>query len=331
MTKWKNHEEDEYSDRKLTHYSDKQPQRNTSEARRKSVAFTLDTKADDGYSAQHLFKAWASSAGQSKSGQPAQTGATSLTTAPDSAVGKHQRKRQRAASIATPESHLLNDKELSTAESSPEYLTYLIRFHKDKSTWKFKKSKQTALLKNCFNINRIPSTYDSALIAYISGLQGVAAQQRLLSEAEDILQAFLQSQNKSSEIEGMDSVQARQVAYQNALQREIEKVERSWSKRGEHDEQQLEDMKRNIERGKRAEAVLAELLQRSLAANSTSAVPTGNSLPANGNTSLESVNTPGSRQKITKRRKRKARTEILSSDDNSDTSSSSSSSESEDE
>jgi len=214
-------------------------------------------------------------------------------------------------------------KDSSTADSYPEYLAYLIRFHNEKSTWKFNKSKQTALLKNIFNLNCISSAYNDALIAYISGLQGGGAQQRLLREAEVILQSLLQSQYSDSEIEGMRSLQARRVAYQNALQREIEKVERSCGGRSEYNEQQLENMKRDIERGKRAEAVLAELLRRKLAPDSPSAAPTVNSPPAHINPSLESVKTSGTRQKTAKRRKRKARTEILSSDESRESSSSS--------
>jgi len=57
----------------------------------------------------------------------------------------------------------------------------------DRIHWKFNKAHQTHLLKNAFNLYRIPNEYDEALYQYIAGLNGDSARNRLLATAQGIL------------------------------------------------------------------------------------------------------------------------------------------------
>lgn len=62
----------------------------------------------------------------------------------------------------------------------------------------------------------------------------------------------------------MESEEARREAYREALKRQIEKFEQSGAGRSEYDEQQLAEQHLEIEKGKRADAILTELLRKEL-------------------------------------------------------------------
>lgn len=223
--------------------------------------------------------------------------------------------------------------EQTEAKEVPEYVRYLQQYYSDKANWKFNKNKQKDLLKNLFNVYRVPPENNQALVAYIAGLQGVAVQHRIIEDAEAVFKKLLDRQERLEDIESMDSPSQRKVAYEAALQREIETIERSGAGRSEYDDEQLQEIRQEVERAKRAESVLAELLTKELGGRPVEQVPAARPSSANGTTPAKHIvfdETPAASASsasisITKpkRKKRKTRTEVSSSE------SSSSSSESE--
>ncbi|KAG9565476.1 hypothetical protein KCU97_g16836, partial [Aureobasidium melanogenum] len=91
--------------------------------------------------------------------------------------------------------------------------------------WKFNKSKQNDLLKNIWNIYRVPPSCNEALVEYLDGLQGVAARQRLRQAAQsaniDIV-SFIRSEIPEVKDKPMETAEARKAAYDTALERQKE-------------------------------------------------------------------------------------------------------------
>lgn len=101
--------------------------------------------------------------------------------------------------------------EISTSHTPVQpFLQYLNTYANNQPNWKFNKAHQTHLLKNIFNIYRIPTTYDTALASYIKGLQGSAARARLLETARGIL----------DERAGMEDAQRQAEAREAARQKD---------------------------------------------------------------------------------------------------------------
>ncbi|KAG9666313.1 hypothetical protein KCU95_g14164, partial [Aureobasidium melanogenum] len=107
----------------------------------------------------------------------------------------------------------------------PDYVRYLEQYHNDRTSWKFNKSKQNDLLKNIWNIYRVPPSCNEALIEYLDGLQGAAARQRLRQAAQsaniDIV-SFIRSEIPEVKDEPMETAEARKAAYDTALERQKE-------------------------------------------------------------------------------------------------------------
>ncbi|KAG9722520.1 hypothetical protein KCU59_g16615, partial [Aureobasidium melanogenum] len=105
------------------------------------------------------------------------------------------------------------------------YVRYLEQYHNDRPSWKFNKSKQNDLLKNIWNIYRVPPSCNEALVEYLDGLQGAAARQRLRQAAQsaniDIV-SFIRSEIPEVKDEPMETVEARKAAYDSALERQKE-------------------------------------------------------------------------------------------------------------
>jgi len=78
----------------------------------------------------------------------------------------------------------------NSADTKPQYLEYLSQFHTDRASWKFNKAQQISLLKNTFDVSRIPKDYNEALKAYIAGLQGDGARNRLREAASETLKSM---------------------------------------------------------------------------------------------------------------------------------------------
>lgn len=292
------------------------------------MTFTSDTKEVDGFSAQRLHQEWTADEQPSTTEPEPELKSTTEQSSPSAAKpskkNKKRAKQQQSVSPAEIEQLAQKGKRAAKPEAKEtlEYVRYLQQYYSDKANWKFNKNKQKDLLKNLFNIYRIPAEHDGALVAYFAGLQGAAAQQRVVKDAEAVFQALLEEQERSDEVAGMATPAARKAAYEAALQREVEKVE-SFG-RSEHDAQQLEEMRREVEKAKRADAVLTELLSKELAKPGEGVEATTVADKATHPTASGSTNGTVGISSITKlnskRKRRKARTEV-SSDESSSSSS----------
>ena len=296
-----------------------------SRPRKKSVSFAVETKEEDGVGALEASKA--STPGE----------ATSITAFEQSehdpnpgTVTSPSKKLKQPSKPKTKETadKKQKRKHKPVDESAPPYVQYLVQYHEDRESWKFSKSKQIDLIKNIWNIFRISPEHNEALVEYVRGLQGAAARQRLVEGADSVLESVAEAEGVSTDSADMDSSQARRAAYTDALKRRIERFEAAGGSESEYDKQQLDNMRQEIEKGRRAETLLREALLKELsndalpkaAETDASQVSDGPVSHANGTT--KPVKTL--KEMTSKRKKRKSRTEV-SSDESSSSSDSDSS------
>lgn len=152
--------------------------------RRKSVAFTPETKTEDGDSIKQLFNSWVAEQKKldplfvSKNDQPSlQTPASTIVEEKvDTTLPEPERRVKRVKSTNTDDKTKTKTKKSKVVKSKPidPALTYLTQFHSDKANWKFNKINQISVLKNTFDTDLIPTEYNQPLYAYIAGLKGVA-------------------------------------------------------------------------------------------------------------------------------------------------------------
>ncbi|THY22761.1 hypothetical protein D6D00_06650 [Aureobasidium pullulans] len=204
----------------------------------------------------------------------------------------------------------------TTNKPVPEYVRYLEQYHTDRPSWKFNKSKQNDLLKNIWNIYRVPLSCNEALVEYLDGLQGAAARQRLRQTAQsaniDIV-AFIRAEIPEVKDEPMETAEARKAAYDGALRRQAEKLRNAGIDPNPERTKRIQEQKDYDER-----------------------VQTVYNTMSKGEPQNSARPTPKKEEpKVSARKKRKSRTdvsEIESSDsDSSDSDSSESESESEEE
>ncbi|KAK5731149.1 hypothetical protein LTR15_001087 [Elasticomyces elasticus] len=294
-------------------------------SRRKSVTFTPDTKTEDSFSANKLFEEW--SAAEAVKTAAIETSLPLDLSPPPPAVETPAKKAKVRPHKRTAPEPTASGAEPPDTSEPPDYVRYLQQYHTDKSSWKFNKNQQKILLKNLFNVQQIPAEYDPALIAYLKGLGGAAAQQRVLEDAEGILKALLEQQERSNEIEGMETPAGRKAAYEAALDREIAMLSQaSGEGRSEYSDQQLQEIRRDVDRSKRADAILVEMLSKELAPAPGAPTPVSSHITfdepeiQSTTTASTSTGTPSEnvQNKQRKGRKRKARTEVSSDESSSD-------------
>ncbi|KAI9715503.1 MAG: hypothetical protein M1828_000810 [Chrysothrix sp. TS-e1954] len=114
------------------------------------------------------------------------------------------------------------------SDDSKAYLRYLHIHHLDPETWKFNKSLQTALLKNAFDVYRIPPAYDTALHDYLLGLKGRAARDRLEQQGREILAGMDEATPDESQVARLENAETTKA-------KEMEEMERR------HDEEMQAD------------------------------------------------------------------------------------------
>ena len=281
--------------------------------RRKSVTFTPETKQEDGFSAVALSQ-------QSNSEQESSI-ANLSTIQQTQSLSKRDKKRVRTKGDQ-PASHVNGLPESARQEEVPEYVKYLEHHNKDRALWKFNKKKQTGLLANLFNVYRVPVEHNQAILQYLAGLQGGKARERVVESATAVLKAIAEKDSQFDSTVEMESHEARRGAYNAALRQHIERHERSGAGRSEYDDQQLEEMRQEVERGKRAEAVLGQLLQQDLRPEDSRAVQSSTPTANFENDPRTSATNDSKARAITKpkRRKRKSRTQAFSDESSSDSS-----------
>ncbi|KAB8737505.1 hypothetical protein FH972_026464 [Carpinus fangiana] len=131
-------------------------------------------------------------------------------------------RRQKEAQAHENIDPSLNNVNLGASPTKP-YLQYLDTYLNNRAQWKFNKSVQTSLLKDCFNPYRIPAQYDEALLVYISGLQGQGARARLADEARIIIDE--PDVNESDELPGTSDMK-----YSNAPAGSTPEQIKEWNK-----------------------------------------------------------------------------------------------------
>ena len=314
--------------------------------RRKSVAFTPDTKRTDGNTGQDYFKAWvAEQKGTGEVSQPPEVSnfvlqaliADEEKTARKNGQLEKKQDDDEAAGLRTKESKPEETPSPKPAEAEkatpkPEepkpaaktpntqntaaakgkkkdptvYIAYLTQYHNDRDNWKFNKAKQNDVVDNALNIFRIPIEHSEALTTYVAGLQGAGVIERLRERCHTTLKD-LDEQDAQ-----MDDAEARKVAQEEAEQERIAKERKR--RRTEGDLANLADHPyspgfiRRLQR-RRAEALLNALGR---AAPVAPAIPPTSSL----NPLMKHVEPAKSNA-----RKRKRRSEVSSDESSSDSSS----------
>lgn len=215
--------------------------------KRKSVTFTPETKTEDGDSIKHLYNTWLAShravdptfdpfakrANQALKSvvPPAITLPSSSSAGPEQTVKTKKKKKSKSKST------LLNKQfeskpPKSTTQTSPASIakddqirTYIKTHHLSPSNWKFSKSRQNALLRSVFSLSALPSSYDSALLSYLRGLQGDAAKSRVRKMAlqvradDEVWLKGLEPSEKDKE--------TRRAEYEGAVKRVREMLKRN--------------------------------------------------------------------------------------------------------
>lgn len=303
---------------------------------RKSVSFTPDTKAKDGETGQKYFKAWASGQDptaidpsaeeepESPSRSPVEETAKPVKAPKPKKAKKPKKSKSTSLDTKSSKSAVAEDTAETEPVETPAYVAYLQQYHSDKDNWKFNKKKQNDLLKNLFNIRRLPEKYEPAIIAYVSGLQGVA-RERLAAQAEEVLKGIYEKESgDSAEDMSLSSSDARKAAYYGAMLRQIQNCEERGGGRDEHSDEQLRELREEVLGAKRAQTMIEHALKMELHPEQFRVVPSSV-------TTTTTTPTPEHPNRVekSKRRKRKTRTTgSTSSDDSSSSSDDSSSSES---
>jgi hypothetical protein len=335
------------------------PARSTPPAllRRKSVTFTPDTKTVDGNSASTLFKIWVAeqklagaeftSADVEQFVPPPKIHPANDLPAPSltQAQGKGEKKSKRAGDregsergvsptvTGAPVKGVTTSEEKNSDSVKPEgsrkknssyYLSYLSEYHNSRSNWKFNKAKQAELLKNALNVFRIPAEHEEALVAYIKGLQGAGARDRLSQACRDII-----DEKDNGKLSTMDDPEVRKAAQEEAMKERVEKQKKR--RRMEADMEGLADASDPAEfirkiKKKRASALLKALSASAPLPTVVVPKPTPAAQPFVARKTAHKTlfeDEPTSTTRL-KPRNRKSRTNIV--DDDTDSSSSSDSS-----
>ncbi|KAL1792720.1 hypothetical protein ACET3X_009227 [Alternaria dauci] len=219
--------------------------------RRKSVAFTPDTKKSDGNTGQDYFKAWvAEQKGTGAVSQPPEVsnfvlhsliaeeektarrnGQLDKKQATTEAEAETQPEPEReperepapvpepeikdAVKAKTPDTELI-PKPASKGKKDPSvYIAYLTQYYNDRDNWKFNKAKQNDVVDNALNIFRIPNEYTDALVEYIAGLKGAGVIDRLRQRCRATIED-LEEQDAQ-----MNEAEAKKVAQEDAEQERI--------------------------------------------------------------------------------------------------------------
>lgn len=148
-----------------------------SSSKSKQVAFATGTKSKDSDSTKTI---------RPKRTQP---GASPTALVAKEKVVNAQKRAQRQN---RPPSTITGAATVQVAEENPlvqdtqQALRYLDTFYNYKDNWKFNKTLQKQVLRDIFDVEKIPLQYNPAIIAYVDGLQGDAAKARLVETANEI-------------------------------------------------------------------------------------------------------------------------------------------------
>ncbi|KKZ62560.1 hypothetical protein EMCG_02966 [[Emmonsia] crescens] len=152
---------------------DDKPSSKLKSKKRKSVSFAADTKSEDGNEDAELEFEYQDEDDHEPSPAAARK-----------AEKKKLKREQRAKDHPSP-----NSSSMSDATPTDPVLQYLTLYHKYRAQWKFQKNRETHLLKHALSVDRIPSTYNASLAAYLAGIKGEGAKKRVAEVAVEAIKA----------------------------------------------------------------------------------------------------------------------------------------------
>lgn len=303
-------------------------------ARKKSVTFTPETKADDGDSIKQLFNSWVA---EQKSRDPSfqlQNSQPAFKT-PEASIVEEQvntdldEKVRRAKRIKKPnqekdkkkpKSEELSKIVKSANPSSRPYLQYLRQYHESRDTWKFNKNHQTYLLKHVFDIDIIPSDHAHLICPYVQGLQGGVRTR--LRDAALAIKVKDQEEGAAGFPENMAKSDKKQEEYDAAMKKYVESMTTAnASSRMGYEEGVLlglseANMAKRVAKRTRAEQILAELE----AGGDVSEIVDKGTVNGDNDSQKRLRMNDGSTQKVARRRKQRTATveDNTSSSDSND-------------
>ncbi|EFE35343.1 uncharacterized protein ARB_05385 [Trichophyton benhamiae CBS 112371] len=180
---------------------------------RKSVTFSEDTKPDDD----------AAMADSELTVDPEDD--------PDSLANRRAAKRRKREERRKDRNINIQAKPEEPKTPTDPILSYLATYYNSRSEWKFQKNRDTAILKNCFSIDRIPPSYDSALRAYLSGLKGEAAKKRIVEAAKEAIS----NDDKSTSDPTTADVETQRSIYDDAVDEYRTRLEHQDKSQGDDD------------------------------------------------------------------------------------------------
>ena len=337
-------------------------------AKRKSVTFAPEAKTADGDSTKDLYDRWLASQKITdaefdptttppalKIHSPVPKPQTSLTTLPSREainVQKKKKKKKKKRKTKSKSTTLKPGQSLTSPSQSqpgpPENhadtqphpaLLYLTEYHTSPSTWKFSKNHQKYLLKNLFSFDKVPSSYEPALQAYLTGLKGTSARQSLREAAlrirkeDNMWLSEIIAKGRSPEWEA----KRRREQYERAWKREKDRLEETEDLREWDDgEQEFEWKAQKRRRAEQVLRVIGEVETQLANGGMETFLTAGNAgTPGARKHKGEEVRADGGGPMVPakkkKKRTRKRRTTGVPDDEDSSSSSSSSSSDSDSE
>ena len=299
---------------------------------RKSVSFSAATKTDDGDSTKRLMQEavavrLARLSGLEKAAVEEAEREVDEASAKGAKKEKKRRKKKKSEGKEGEGGDMSGDREEMAAATAPDgkakakgndrahVLDYLKTFHESRSTWKFSKLRQIALLKGIYNFEVVPAAYDEALRSYIEGLQGDGIRDSIYANAKNVVETEGQGADtparnaEDGEDDGKVRGSAAKVERAKLVQAALEE---SYSK---HPKAEAPKVQRAMVNGQERTGA-AEVEDRGGGANAAES----------GKGSRDGAN--GTVKKKKRKRVRKRRTEV-ESESSSDDASSSDSSESE--
>ncbi|MCJ1297362.1 hypothetical protein MMC08_000148 [Hypocenomyce scalaris] len=307
------------------------PTATPSPTKRKSVAFTPETKSQDGDSLKQLYDTWlAEQKAEDTDFEADHTGQALKLAFP--APNEPTLKAKKSKKEKTKEKHDSASAQPSASSSSctNSSLEYLTLYHSSRANWKFNKAKQTYLLKNLLDVSRIPPSYDEGLASYLAGLQGASARGRIrdaaLATVKADNEALSEEAEKNKEGERMEDPARRREYYAHALKLYKDQLKGLEIEREDRERELDPAWRLRLLKRKRAEMVLW-----ATGRDTDAGIAEDHAMNGNGVTAHRAVDENA--QKRTrlndgnvKRRRRKRRTGVPDDDDDDSSSSSSSSS-----
>ena len=161
---------------------------------KKSVKFHSEAAAEDGESRQRIHNALIAAYKASEVAEEAAVTPEELADsfeAPAKKQKREKRKKEKKEKVKK------NGKDENAKQSA---LSYMLEYHKSRETWRFQKAKQNWILRNAFDVIEIEGTKenDAALKAYVAGLQGQEARNRMVEEARKVLKSGEEGVGKDS-------------------------------------------------------------------------------------------------------------------------------------